>query len=55
MKIETSREARMCPRCAGKTMVYGGADQPDGGYLRRRKCLECGWKFTTVERLVEKI
>ena len=39
----------MCPKCAGKTIVVGGAN----GLVRERfrKCLSCGYTFQTIEAI----
>lgn len=37
-----------CPVCGGKTTVYVSATDCECVY-RGRKCLECGYKFNTVE------
>ena len=37
-----------CPVCDGETFVYDSRPKQDSTN-RRRKCLSCGYKFTTVE------
>jgi len=39
----------MCPKCAGKTKVVGGAN----GTMRERfrKCINCGYTFSTIEAI----
>lgn len=49
MKME--KAARMCPKCAADSRVYDSREQADGSILRRRKCIECGLRFATVEFL----
>ena len=38
-----------CPICEGKTAVLDSRTGVDNSIRRRRKCLECGLKFTTHE------
>ena len=38
-----------CPVCGGKTTVIDTANDCECVY-RRRKCLECEYKFTTTEQ-----
>ena len=38
-----------CPRCNGKTRVYG-VTKTAGYVARRRKCVSCDRRFGTVER-----
>ena len=40
----------LCPSCRGKTKVIDSRETTTG-VCRRRKCLECGVKFTTKELL----
>ena len=51
--IDTSKAARMCPKCAADSRVYDSREQPDGSLLRRRECKECGLRFSTIEVLKE--
>ena len=37
-----------CPTCGGQTRVYDSTAQADN-IKRRRKCLTCDYRFTTVE------
>ena len=37
-----------CPVCGGKTTVFNSVSDCERVY-RRRKCLECNYKFTTTE------
>ena len=41
-----------CPKCQNRTGVYNGFCN-EGKYIRRRRCPECGFKFITVERVVD--
>lgn len=44
--------AIVCPECLGKSRVYNGwtDDDSDGQrHYRRRVCLECGYRWITVE------
>lgn len=37
-----------CPKCFEKTKVIDS--RPDDDYVeRRRECLECGYRFSTIE------
>ena len=40
-----------CPECACATTVMETREQIDGSIRRRRKCLECGMRFTTMETI----
>lgn len=43
----------ICPKCnSGRTGVYGGHDTEYGNYQRYRKCLDCGYKFRSLEYYV---
>lgn len=37
-----------CPLCNGKTMIWDSRHD-DESVRRGRKCLECGYKFLTIE------
>ena len=41
----------VCPTCETETTVSDSRGR-DGYVWRRRRCLNCGEKFTTVERIV---
>ena len=45
-----------CPKCEGKTKVLESRLNPTKriGVRRRRGCQSCGYRFTTVEILMEK-
>lgn len=49
--LSTENAARMCPKCAGDSRVYDCREQPDGSFVRRRRCVECETRFATIERL----
>lgn len=38
----------LCPLCGGKTKIIDSRPEEDA-VNRRRKCLECGYRFLTVE------
>lgn len=39
-----------CPKCAGRTKVYDcRPDEAGETKTRRRECLECGYRFKTIE------
>ena len=43
-----------CLKCGGKTMVRRtNQNEKDNEVYRKRKCLECGFKFYTIEYDVE--
>lgn len=41
-----------CPKCGDGSGVYNGFEK-DGNYIRRRKCLNCGHRFITVESVAD--
>lgn len=44
-----------CPSCSSSnTGVLDTVHEPSGATRRRRICKACGWRFTTVEHVVEK-
>ena len=43
-----------CQKCGHKTSVLEGRDRSDDTYRRRRECLECNHRFTTIEGTVER-
>ena len=47
--LTTADAARMCPACGGDSYVYKTYDRPDGARIRRRRCLECGTRYETIE------
>ena len=47
--LSTENATRMCPTCGGDTTVYSTKEMEDGIVVRRRKCVQCGTKFQTVE------
>jgi hypothetical protein len=40
-------------KCGGQTYVTTTVQHMTGGVLRRRKCLTCGGKFSTLESMYE--
>lgn len=52
-ELESSKAARMCPKCASDSRVYKSTEQPDGSILRWRECRNkrCRCRFVTVEKL----
>lgn len=38
-----------CPDCWGKLRVVDTREQENGDIKRRRLCLECGRRYTTIE------
>lgn len=41
-----------CPECGSYDSAVMHTDKSDGTILRRRKCVVCGVRFTTTERVV---
>lgn len=44
-----------CPKCKGRTFVVDSRGAPDNGVRRRREYALCYERFTTYERIVEKV
>lgn len=45
-------DAKYCNKCHSETIVINSRD--DDGYVRRRrKCVNCGYRYSTVEFLKE--
>lgn len=44
-----------CPECDGSTTVMETRIKKDGSIRRRRKCLECGNRFTTIESIKKEL
>lgn len=42
-------DVRMCPECGEKSKIMDVRDRTDGTVRRRRRCLECGKEWKTVE------
>ena len=42
-----------CPVCGGKTQVYDSRTPYGDEVWRRRQCVDCGYKFTTVEHEID--
>ena len=43
----------MCPKCTCDTHVVDSRFRSDERWYRRRECLQCGYRFTSVEITVE--
>lgn len=43
----------VCPKCGGGSTVCKNSRYKEGTVYRRRTCLDCGWKFSTVEVSLE--
>ena len=41
-----------CPKCCSKTFVYDTQSKRDGDVWRKRKCLNCQYRFTTIESVI---
>ena len=41
--------AKYCPDCDGSTTITDSRLRPDGAIHRRRECLVCGFRFSTIE------
>jgi len=57
-KKERLVDAMICPKCSGDTKVIESRYRDiyhDGSYIkyRRRICLKCGFKYKTIETLLE--
>lgn len=51
MRWKRTRATIACPKCGGITGVTDSRERAGGTIVRRRKkCLDCGEKITTVER-----
>ena len=44
-----------CPKCWGDAHTIDSRIRSDGSIRRRRKCLECAYRFTTTEVLADAI
>lgn len=38
-----------CPKCAGRTKIWDSRSEDGETKIRRRECLECGYRFKTIE------
>lgn len=38
-----------CPKCGGKARTFDTRPKQDNTHWRRKQCLACGYKFTTIE------
>lgn len=45
----------LCPKCNSATKVYNSRPKPNGSTKRSRECLNCGFRFHTVEVVAEKL
>ena len=43
--------ARRCPKCGGDSTVIDTRERLNSDIRRRRKCLSCGYRWSTVERM----
>lgn len=43
-----------CPVCGYETIVINSRDYKDNTIRRRRECVNCGTRFSTIEAPVEK-
>ena len=41
-----------CPKCLGDAHTIDSRIRSDGSIRRRRKCAQCGYRFTTTEAIV---
>jgi transcriptional regulator NrdR family protein len=46
------KAARACPACGADSHVYDSREQEDGRIMRRRRCVQCGAKFITIEQRI---
>ena len=44
---------RDCPKCLGKTMVIQTRENIKGETKRRRLCIECKFRYSTIELLID--
>ena len=42
-----------CPMCGGKCQTVETLDSPDNDVYRQKNCLHCGYKFFTLEFVVQ--
>ena len=40
-----------CPKCKGKTKVLDSRRKSDNNIRRRRECVKCSYRFSTIEIL----
>ena len=43
----------ICPRCGGRALVGDSRTYQTGVVRRGRKCRRCGFRFSTLEAVVE--
>lgn len=48
---DEKRRGIVCEKCGGQTAVYKVRRPANGIIMRRRKCLSCGHRMGTVERI----
>ncbi|WP_418461870.1 hypothetical protein [Frisingicoccus sp.] len=41
-----------CPKCNGETRIINSRLKEWNEVYRRRKCLGCGFRFSTMERII---
>ena len=51
---DATRGAKCCPVCGGETIVVNTRENKYGEIERRRECVECGRRFSTVESFKRK-
>lgn len=42
-------------KCGGATIILDSRHTTEGGRWRRRKCLTCNQKFTTLEYIIDEV
>lgn len=43
-----------CPKCDGQTKVINSREaEHENAVKRRHECLSCGYRYNTIERIVE--
>ena len=47
------QDIRQCPKCGGGTKVINTRVDKEGHIRRRHKCLECDYRYNTVEVMEE--
>lgn len=54
MSEHDSKASIFCPRCAIPTQVIDSRGAPENEVRRRRRCSDCGLRFSTYEKIAEK-
>ena len=49
MPNPNSNKTHPCLKCGSKTEVKDSRPTASGDITRRRRCFECGYRFTTIE------